>query len=269
MHPFLAGLKPPVLVASRGGAKVAPENTLQAFRSAVSHHGAPMVELDLHATRDGELVVMHDATVERCTNGTGAIASMTLAEIRKLDAGMAFSPDGGRTFPFRGVGVRVPTLAEVLRALPATRVNVDLKPEDVELAPVLAGVVRGEGAVERVCVGSKHDAVALRLLAELPEGCHFFPRQALSDFVRAAMRMQEPPDNPGFQVLEVPYVLGPMKLANEAVLNAARQQGHWVIVWTVDEREQMTELLDLGVDGIMTDRPDLLREVLDGRAGTP
>src|SRR5215470_8949667 len=128
-HAFLEGLRPTLHIAHRGGAHLAPENTLPAFRAAVERWRTDMLELDLHATRDGELVVSHDPTVQRCTDGDGRIADQTFAELQRLDAGFHFSSDGGRTHPFRGQGARMPTFREVLRAFPGLRLNVEVKAE--------------------------------------------------------------------------------------------------------------------------------------------
>src|SRR5262244_924500 len=128
-HPFFEGLRPTLHIAHRGGALLAPENTLPAFRAAVERWQTDMLELDVHATRDGELVVSHDPTLQRCTDGEGRIGDHTLDQIQQLDAGFHFSPDGGRTTPFRGRAVRIPTFREVLRAFPRMRLNVEVKAE--------------------------------------------------------------------------------------------------------------------------------------------
>src|SRR5918911_3284289 len=116
----------PVNLAHRGASALAPENTIEAFRLALEA-GAGGLELDVHMTRDGHIVVIHDATVDRTTNGSGAVSEMTFDELRRFDAGHNFSPDGGPTRPYRGRGVRVPTLGEVLEEFPGVAVNIDLK----------------------------------------------------------------------------------------------------------------------------------------------
>src|SRR5215212_7629564 len=116
----------PVNLAHRGASDIAPENTIEAFRLAVEA-GAGGLELDVHITRDGRLVVIHDATVDRTTGGTGAVSGMTIDELRGLDAGYKFSPEAGPTRPYRGRGVRVPTLDEVLEEFPGVAVNIDIK----------------------------------------------------------------------------------------------------------------------------------------------
>src|SRR5215208_4358914 len=116
----------PLNLAHRGASALAPENTFEAFRLAVED-GAGGLELDVHMTRDGHIVVIHDATVDRTTNGSGAVSEMTLDELRRLDAGYNFSPDGGPTRPYRGRGIRVPTFGEVLEEFPRVAVNIEIK----------------------------------------------------------------------------------------------------------------------------------------------
>lgn len=262
-HPFFAGLRPTLHVAHRGGSLVAPENTLEAFRAAVEVHRTDMLELDVHLTRDGALVVAHDATVERCTDGEGAIASMTLAELQRLDAGHRFTTDGGATYPFRGRGVRVPTLDAVLDAFPALRVNLELKPEADGAERRLVEALRAAGALDRVCVGSADDDVAARLHRAAPDACHFYPARALTGLVMALKSGSPPPDDDRFTVLDMPATYMDVPLIDRAFLAAVAARDLWVNVWTIDERAEMEAFVALGVGGIMTDRPDVLREVLD------
>src|SRR3712207_6061316 len=151
----------PLNVAHRGASARAPENTLEAFRLAVEA-GAGGLELDVHMSRDGEVVVIHDASVDRTTDGSGAVAGMTLGELRGLDAGYRFSPDGGRTHPYRGRGVRIPTLAEVYEAFPATCVNVDIKERQPGAEKAVLQVIRDAEAEGRSLVVSDDHAVVRR-----------------------------------------------------------------------------------------------------------
>jgi len=261
-HPFLEGLRPTLHIAHRGGALLAPENTLAAFRSALERWRTDMLELDVHATRDGGLVVSHDPTLQRCTDGDGRIADHTLAEVQRLDAGFQFSPDGGRTFPFRGQGVRLPTFREVLRAFPGVRLNVEVKAEAPGIEEAVASLLRSERAVNRVCLGSELDPLAERLIEAAPEVCAFYPRDALTELVLAIKSGGEPPDDARYQVLDMPLDYGEVRLVDPPFLEATNRLGRWVNVWTVDDVETMRSLTRIGVGGIMTDRPDLLREVL-------
>lgn len=265
-HAYAASLERPVHVSHRGGAKVEPENTLRAFRRAVDEFHTDVLELDVHLTSDGILVVHHDDAVDRCTNGTGPIASFTRAQVQALDAGFHFSLDG-HTFPRRGQGCQIPTLDEVLAAFPSTRINLEVKTPTPGVEHVLATTLRRFDAVPRLCIGSEHDSIAERLVAALPEACHFFPRDALTGFVMAAFSEDAdatPPD-PRFHVADMPAVYEGMPLITPALMASAKKHGIAVLVWTIDDEAEMRSLLDAGVDGLMTDRPDVLRRVLDSR----
>ena len=261
-HPFFKGLRPTLHIAHRGGALLAPENTIPAFRMAVEHWRTDMLELDLHATRDGELVVSHDPTLQRCTDGDGRIADHTLAELQRLDAGFHFSADGDRTHPFRGQGLQIPTFREVLKAFPALPLNVEVKAEAPGVESAVASILRAEGAVDRVCLGSELDPLAERLVAAAPEVCAFYPRDALTELVLAIKSGAQPPDDRRYQVLDMPLDYGEVRLVDAPFLEATTRLGRWVNVWTIDDPTTMRELVAIGVGGIMTDRPDLLREVL-------
>lgn len=263
MPKFLQGLKPTLHISHRGGALLAPENTLHAFRMAVERYHTQMLELDVHLTRDGEVVVAHDATLDRCTDGTGPISALTLSELRRLDAGFRFTPDGGRTFPFRGKGVRVPTLREVLLAFPGLRINLEMKPVTPGTEEVLHQVLSAERALELVCMGSEHDSVGERLFARMPDACHFYPRDALAAYVIGLRSGETPEVDPRYTVLDMPLYFGEVRLVDEGFLRTVASHGKWVNVWTVDDPAEMRRLVAEGVGGIMTDRPDLLRQVLD------
>ncbi|MDC0714981.1 glycerophosphodiester phosphodiesterase [Stigmatella sp. ncwal1] len=262
---FLHGLKPTLHISHRGGALLAPENTLCAFQAAVERYRTQMLELDVHLSRDGELIVAHDATLDRCTDGSGPLAAFSLAELQRLDAGFRFTPDG-RTFSFRRQGVRIPTLREVLKAFPDLRINLELKPDTPGAEQALHQVLREEGALERVCLGSEHDTVAERLVACMPEACHFYPRDALAAYVIAVRSGEPPPEDPRYTVLDMPLYFGEVRLVDEAFLRTVTSQGKWVNVWTVDDAAEMRRLVTEGVGGIMTDRPDTLRQILDASA---
>ena len=230
---------------------------------AVREHRTRILETDIQMTRDGALVLAHDPTVERCTNGSGEIASMPLAEVQKLDAGYQFSPDGGRTFPFRGRGVRIPTLTECLRAFPGMRWNIELKASNPGIEQVFAEIVRGENAFERICCGSENDDQATRIWTELPEACHFHPGNALTAFVLSVRSGRKPTLDERFTVLDMPLEYLGVRLIDAELIRAARASGRWLNVWTVDDEAEMRSLVGQGIGGIMTDRPDLLRRVLD------
>lgn len=260
-HPFLQGLRAPLHISHRGGAKLAPENTMAAFEQAVKTWRTDMLELDIHATKDGEVVVAHDPTLERCTDGAGELASLTFAELSRLDAGFHFELDGA--FPFRGRGVRIPRLTEVLRAFPGLRVNVELK--TARVLDAFVALVREEKCIDRLCIGAELDPLARALSERLPDACLFYPRDALAAFVLPVKGGDEPEDDARYTVLDMPYEYETVTMFDAALARVAAARGKWINVWTVDEPEQMRTAIREGVGGVMTDRPDLLRAVIDAR----
>jgi glycerophosphoryl diester phosphodiesterase len=262
VKPYLS-LDRPWLVAHRGGAALAPENTLPAFELA-ERLGADAFELDVRLTADGEVVVFHDADTARLTGEPGAIEARTLAEVRALDAASRFTPDGGRTFPLRGRGVAPPTLRELLARFPRMRMNVEAKTADPALAAGLVAEVRAAGAIERVCIGSQLDDQAERLRALAPEACHFLPESAATALVMAS-RAEDPTGLPeGWDVADLPYRMEGTDLVvlDRRTIEFLEGRGLAVFAWTVDDERDMRQLLADGIHGIMTDRPDLLARVL-------
>ena len=255
-------LPSPWLVAHRGGSRLAPENTLAAFDRATAL-GADAIETDVRLSRDGAVMVFHDEDTAALTGEPGTIEARTAAEIERLDAGWSFSDDGGRSFPLRGAGLRIPTLAEALRRYPRMRFNVDAKSEDPSLADAMARVVREARAEERVCVGSFFDAQAERLGALLPGVCRFLPQGAATRHVLAAKAGAAPVGLPaGYDLADLPARMGEVTVVDPPVVEHFHRLGIPVHVWTVDEEEEMRALLALGVDGLVTDRPDVLARVL-------
>jgi glycerophosphoryl diester phosphodiesterase len=252
----------PWLVAHRGGSLLAPENTCLAFDRAVEL-GADAIELDVHLTRDGVVVVFHDDETERLTGAPGTIEERTVAEVRELDAAYGFTPDGGRTCPLRGSGVQVPTLAEVLARYPVLRFSVEAKSEDSSLAEALVLVVQMARAVDRVCLGSFFDDQAARIGALLPEVARFLPQQAATRHVMAAKSGLPAAGCPsGYDLAALPHRLEDMTVVDRSVVEHFHRLGIPVHAWTVNEEAEMRELLALGVDGLITDRPDLAARVM-------
>lgn len=260
-HPFFTGLTPTVHIAHRGGALRFPENTRPAFEGAVGI-GTQMIETDVHLSADGEVMVWHDDTLDRCSDATGPIADRTAAELAQIDAGYRFTPDGGQSFPFRGQGHGALRLADVLTAWPTMRFNIDLKPDRPELVPAFVQVLRAADAVDRVCMGSEHASIAAALHQALPDACHFFPREALTRWIMAALTGQPLPSDDRWSVLDMPMRHNGMVLTNERLVQAAAADDRWINVWTIDDPADMRTLIELGIGGIMTDAPAVLATVL-------
>jgi glycerophosphoryl diester phosphodiesterase len=260
LHPFL-DQPGPVAIAHRGGAEEAPENTLEAFGTAVAL-GYRYLETDAHVSRDGVVVAFHDPNLDDTTDGAGAIAALSIAEIQAADAGYTFSADGGRTFPFRGQGVRIPRLEELLLRWSEARVNIDPK-ADACVEPLVALIDR-LGAWDRVGIGSFSDR-RLGRVRELSRGraCTSMGPRAVAGARAAALCGLMP--RAGADCVQVPLRRGRIPIVTAGFIRAAHRAGLPVHVWTVNAESSMHDLLDLGVDGIMTDRPRLLRDVFAER----
>lgn len=262
-HPFFNGLTPTVPIAHRGGALRFPENTLFAFEQAAAL-GAQMIETDVHLTADGEVIIWHDDRLERCSDARGLVAEKTAAELAQIDAAYRFTPDKKQTFPYRGQGHGAPRLIDVLTALPDMRFNIDLKPDRADLVPAFVDVLRQADAIDRVCMGSEHDAIAATLHTALPDACHFFPRKALTSWLMLTLSGQTPPADDRWTVLDMPMRHNGMVLTNALLVAKAKADDRWINVWTIDDEADMRTLIDLGIGGIMTDVPDVLARVLAG-----
>lgn len=260
VKPYIRTLPPPVHISHRGGVDVFPENTLYAFDMAITQYQTDVLEIDLHPTSDGEIVIMHDESVDRTTDATGLVREMTLAEIKTLDAAYRFDPDNEGTFPLRGQGITVPTLAEAFEAHSQMHFNLEIKEWDsVQIESTVAELVQAYGMEELTCWGSSNDGSAERLKALMPEVCVYYPEQAATFFVLDVLDGLDPMQRPHvYDALNIPESAATLEL-----IAAAHENGIPVYVWTVDDRTIMEMLFADGVDGIMTDRPDILRDVID------
>ncbi len=261
MRPVL-GVEHPLAAAHRGSRILWPENTMTAFQGAIDL-GYRFLETDLHMTTDGVLVTFHDDTLERCTNGEGRVADRSFAELRELDAGYRFERDG--THPHRAAGISVPSLEEVAQTFPQAHFILDLKQPRIEQA--LADFLKLHHLEERVIVGSFHGR-RLRRFRHITSGrvaTSSGPVETIN--VRTKSWLRRPAASPA-DAFQVPVKQG-IQIVDQAFVEAAHAAGKQVHVWTINERAEMESLLDLGVDGLITDRPDTLREVMLARGGGP
>ncbi len=263
VHPILHG--GPLLIAHRGGSGLAPENTLFAFLRADAHWAADMIEFDVRATRDGRCVVIHDHTIDRTTNGTGPVADYTLAELQQFDAGYRFSGDGGRTFPFRGLGIHIPTIEEVFEALPRMRFTIEIKIGTAQ--PGLAAAIQRFKATERVIVAGMHDRD--RSMFSAYDGARSGSTEQLKRFYAMHRLHLARAHRPPFDVVQVPEYWGRRQVVTARLVRDLRRKHIPVHVWTVNTMEDMRRLLDIGVDGLITDRPDLATRVLNRTPPAP
>ena len=266
--------------AHQGGAREAPSSTLRAMRQALEA-GADALELDVHATADRQLVVCHDATVDRTTDGSGRISELSLEQVQALDNAYWWVPgtvaDHGAAeveYPLRGRAghdreLRIPSLVEVLEAFPGVFLNLDIKESAPAVEPyegLLAELLREFGRTHDVIVASFFDASTDAFSSLAPEVSTAAGMSATAAFYLAVRQGSEPPPT-RHHALQVPPTFEGTTVVDEAFVRAAHDHELAVHVWTVDEPAEMERLLDLGVDGIMTDRPSVLAGVLRERDG--
>lgn len=247
--------------AHRGAPMEFPENTLPSFQRA-AELGVDVIETDVHLTKDGKFVLVHDDRLDRVSDGTGMVSDRTMEELKKLDAGYRFTKDG-RTFPFRGKGLAFLSLEELLEAFPKEKFNIDLKDDYPAQVGSYAAVLRKHGAENRVLTASQYGAnlkEARRLLPGMATsfslgeviGVYFLFRTGF-----LFLKKNYPGD-----AFQVPEYLGPSHLANASLIRFLHRKGVTVQVWTVDGEDDMRRLLEAGVDGIFSNDPALLIRVI-------
>ena len=247
----------PRLFAHRGDSVNYPENTVVAFDAAV-RAGVQYLETDVHLTRDGTVVISHDATVERASGQRGAIASLTFTELAALDVGYTFTPDGGASFPFRGQGLRYPTLDEVLRTFPDTCVNMEIKAARPGEEEIVATVLRRARATDRVCVAAFVDLIVQRFRDGAPDVATSMGMKEVTEFVQHLEGETLAGYTPPGQAMQVPAHFAGRDVVTDAFVAGAHAVGLEVHVWTVNDPTQMRALLHRGTDGIMSDDPATL-----------
>ncbi len=253
-EPFLDPI--PRVVAHRGDSHNYPENTLEAFTSAV-RMGIDVIETDVHITRDNHVVIWHDPTLERNTDGSGKVEDYTLSELKRLDAGYTFTNDGGKSYPFRGKKVRLATLDEALQTCPHQRFNIDLKSKDPRIVDAFNAIIESHQAEDRVLCASFHlsNLQAMRkknpriltsvtTLEVLPlllqQKLGILPKHIVMD---RTLVFQVPVKQWGIQVI------------TERFIKTFHERGAIIQVWTINDENQMRSLFSMGVDTIMTDDP--------------
>lgn len=260
-----------LVYAHRGGAKLRPENTVLAFDHGLAL-GADGLEFDVHLSRDGVVVIHHDTTLDRTTNGNGPLAAFTADELSRLDAGHHFDPpcpaEPGAApqsrYPYRGLCGGVPRLDAVLRRYPAVPLIIELKVNEPELAHRTIDAVRAADAVHRVALGSFGTRVLRAARAYEPE----IRTGSSREETRLALYrswVRWPVRRPAYREYQVPEVAGATRVVSPRFVNDAHDAGLAVKVWTVDDEADMRRLLEWGVDAIISDRPDVAVRVVRAR----
>lgn len=252
------------IIGHRGAAGVAPENTVVSIERAI-RGGAQAIEVDVQISADGQLVTMHDDTVDRTTDGTGPVNSLTLEEIRRLDAGYHFTPDRGRSFPYRGTGVGIPTLDEAVAAAGRLPMIIELKRRAAgeALGVWLRARREAHGDTNRFIVaGFEREKVAP---AAGPADWRSATRRDLIAFLLLGKLGIGGSLPPHVDAIMLPIRKGPLRLVTGSFVRRAHEQGVGVFVWTVNRPEIMRELFDIGVDGLISDVPARVRRVVAER----
>lgn len=289
--PFVQALPDgPLVVAHRGGAGEAPENTLAAFlRSADVSIAAEVMELDVHTTADDVLVVIHDRSVDRVTGegngcgtepdtedetfGTVLVQETELAELQSFNAGYCWEepsatendPESIR-YPYRSSNATIPALEDVLINLDEQMFIVEVKQQEPSLVEELIEAIAGAGAMERVCFSNFDPDGASELAEHLPDnGCLALSSEGIRCWASEAIMPFGGGACERYDLGSVPHENGGYDLKKERFVSNIQATGAPVFMWTINEEPLMNQVLDLGVDGVLTDRPSLLREVIDGR----
>jgi glycerophosphoryl diester phosphodiesterase len=264
-RPYYSGdLPQPTVIAHQGGDGLWPGDTMYAFEHAVAL-GVDVLEMDAHLTKDGQIVLMHDERVDRTTDGSGLIEDMTLADLQKLDAAYGWSPDGGQTFPFRGQGIKVPTLGGLFKAFPDMRYVIEIKLTKTPIAQPFCDLIHQYDMQDKVIVASFHDDAMQMFRDACPDVATSASRGEVTKFVLLEKVFLSSLVSPKYESLQVPYdpseSLG-INILTGRFIRDAHKKNLRVEPWTVNDQELMQKYIKMGVDGLMTDRPDLLLELL-------
>jgi glycerophosphoryl diester phosphodiesterase len=254
-HPFFRSSRP-LVFAHRGGSALAPENTLAAFDNGLAA-GADGLELDVHLSRDGIVVVHHDRTLDRTTDLRGPIARCSAEDLSRANAGYRFRSGDTGTFPFRDRALGVPTLIDVLYRYRDVPIIVEVKVDTAAMAGAVVGVIRAAGALDRVCLGSFGRTV-LRAVRSLEPAV---ATSAAREEVRWALYRswcRWPVARPSYDGYQVPEWAGRTHVVSPRFIADAHRHGLAVQVWTVDDEVTARRLLAWGVDALITDRPDVV-----------
>ena len=265
-HPFFSQFDEsqyPLIIAHADdtGQGLWPGSTML-FLESVAEMDVDMLELDVHMTKDGHIVVMHDDRVDRTTNGSGKISELTLAEIKTLEVGGNWTQDEGQTFPYQGAGLQVPTLEEVFLRFPDYPMNIEIKQEEPSVVDPFCALIREHGMAEKILVPSFSDKAMDEFRAACPEVATAGGSSEVRNFVLLNFALLSNLLTPAYEAFQVPQSSSNIPVVIPSFVNTAHDRNLQVHVWTVNDPDQMQRLITMGVDGIMTDRPDILQELL-------
>jgi glycerophosphoryl diester phosphodiesterase len=262
-HPFFTYLPDhPLVIAHRGGSNLWPENTMVGFRAAVEM-GVDLLEMDIHSSADGVLVVIHDDSVDRTTDGSGLVNQLSLTQLKSLDAGYQWSSDEGLSFPFRGQGVNIPTLEEVFKELRGYPMNIEIKQAEPSITEPFCQMIRAYGMQERVLVASFDPGT----LADFRRTCPEVATSTTSTEVRILYFLSQSGlgalYRPPAQAVQVPEFSGNFHVLNEKFIKSTHRKNLQVHAYTINTVDDMRRLLDSSLDGLITDYPDQMQTLIN------
>ena len=263
--PYYENFSRPLVIAHQGGDSLWPGNTMYAFENAVKL-GVDVLEMDAHITKDDHIVLMHDEEVNRTTDGTGVIEKRTLSELQELDAAYRWSNNGGKTFPYRGQDIQVTTLDHVFQKFPTMRYVIEIKLTQNPIARPLCELIRQHKMEDRVMIASFHDEAMQNFRETCPEIATSASRTEVQNFVILGKAFLSGFLSPQYQSIQPPY--DPKESMNipimtERFIREAHAKNIQVEPWTINDPVLMKEYIEWGVDGIITDRPDLMIATLE------
>ena len=262
---YYDGIDRPLVIAHQGGDGIWPGDTRYAFEKAVEI-GADVLEMDAHITKDDQIVLMHDEEVDRTTDGTGLIEDLTLEELKQLDAAYDWTNDDGATYPYRGQGIQVPTLDELFQTFPQMRYVIEIKLTGNPIDKPLCDLIRRHNMQNKVLIASFHDEAMQNFRETCPEVATSASRGEVTAFVLLGKVFLSGFILPEYESIQPPY--DPEESMNIPIMTRrfireAHAKNIAVEPWTVDDPNLMRQYIEWGVDGIITDRPDLMMKVLE------
>lgn len=249
------------VIAHRGGALEMPENTIQAFEYATSLSPDVILEFDVHLTSDKKVVVFHDTLLNRTTNGDGPIHTKTLEELKQLDAAFNFENQNGDNI-YRGKGFQIPTLDEVLEKFPDSRMIIEIKPNSIDAAVATFEVIAKYQRLNKTLIGSEHSPIVKYIKFKNPD---MFITAGKDEILRSVMLENmslERLDSMNADAYCIPEKHDGIKVLSPGLLAELKRRGKKTYIWTVNSTDDMARLIQFGVDGIITDRPKELLELL-------
>ena len=261
-HPYLSNNPNILNIAHRGGLGLSPENTIVSFQRAIKEK-ADILELDIRSTSDSILVLLHDETVDRTTDGKGRISELTLKEAKKLNAGFWWTENDSLSFPFRELNIKIPTFDEFLTNFKDYKLNIEIKQHDNFIAKKLCESIKENQIEDKVAIGSFNDEVLDEFRYHCPEVVTSPGRNEIRTFYGFSYLYLDKFYSPKSDIYQLPEFFGTTHVLTERFVNGIKQKNIPIFVWTVNDPDEMQRFISLGVKGIITDYPNRLSKVLN------